>query len=67
MSLSLAQGCEFGLCQREAELLVTPSPIVEALKVCGLHVTPVLSWGVIPDANPVIEFLRPRPEAGRAA
>lgn len=58
-----APGCEFGLCRRDAELRVQPSPQVEPLLVCGLHVSPVLSWGVIPDADAVIEYLAIRPES----
>lgn len=57
-----APGCEFGLCRRDAELRVQPSSQVEPLLVCGLHVTPVLSWGVVANDEPVIEYLPTRPE-----
>lgn len=55
------RGCQFGLCPREAELEVTLGENIAPLLVCGLHVTPVLTWGV-PDqvAEPVIRVLTQR-------
>jgi hypothetical protein len=51
-------GCEFGLCQREAELEVRLGTDVVPLLVCGLHVAPVLTWGVPdPFAEPEILVL----------
>lgn len=49
--------CQFALCSREAELEVVVGAGVEPVLVCGLHVTPVLTWGV---ADPVREpVIRP--------
>lgn len=54
-------GCEFGLCRREAELEVSVAADVVPLLVCGLHVTPVLTWGVPdPATDPVIRVLAHR-------
>lgn len=55
--------CEFGLCRRDAELEVALDAGVEPLLLCGLHVTPVLSWGVPnPLAEPRIRALLAPPE-----
>lgn len=62
--------CHFALCERPAELSVAPNTDVAAVLVCGLHVTPVLSWGVVALADPVIEYLHARrttPDGGIAA
>lgn len=51
--------CQFGLCGRDAELEVTLCADVDAVLVCGLHIGPLLSWGV-PDPHeipPIIHFL----------
>lgn len=41
-----ARRCEFGLCTREAELELTLAETMKPVQVCGLHVAPVLGWGV---------------------
>lgn len=41
--------CEFGLCRRPAEIEVSfkgGGSGMPPLQVCGLHVSPVVSWGV---------------------
>lgn len=56
--------CQFGLCDREAELEVRVKADVEPVLVCGLHVTPLLAWGVAePAEDPVIRYLANRPES----
>lgn len=49
--------CQFGLCRREAEVELTVSASIEPLKVCGLHVAPVLGWGVPEAIEPRIRYL----------
>lgn len=59
--------CEFVLCEREAELeVVVPTEAggIAPLLVCGLHVTPVLTWGVAELVDdPIIRYLSGRPES----
>lgn len=56
--------CQFGICTREAEMEISIGPDVVPVLVCGLHVTPVLMWGVAePPADPEIRYLRTRPES----
>lgn len=50
-------GCEFVLCRREATFRVTRPPETTPLLVCGMHVDPVLTWGVVLEDVPVIESL----------
>lgn len=53
---AIARRCEFGICVREAELeLVLAEDLV--VKVCGLHVSPVLGWGVAEPIEPRIRYL----------
>ncbi|GAA1790099.1 hypothetical protein GCM10009795_039750 [Nocardioides hankookensis] len=49
--------CEFGLCTRgvELELIFREAPDLLAVRVCGLHVSPVLGWGI---ADPIIPRIR---------
>lgn len=57
--------CQFGLCLREADFAVTIRGDVDAVLVCGLHVGPLLSWGV-PDPHatePSIIYVPSRPAA----
>jgi hypothetical protein len=56
--------CQFGICRRDIEFEVTTSPDIVPVLVCGLHVTPVVVWGTMPDAPaPVIRHLGRRPES----
>lgn len=55
--------CQFGICAREAEMEISVRPDVVPVLVCGLHVTPVLTWGVAePATDPVLRILY-RPES----
>lgn len=69
-ALRAVRGCEFALCRREAELEVGWEDGAAAAHggghhgdrdvflVCGLHVTPVLTWGLPrPDRMPTIRHL----------
>lgn len=63
--MTTARGCEFGLCTREAELeLLFPS--LHQVRVCALHLTPVISWGIAAPAEPLILYLANRPESAGA-
>lgn len=53
---AIARRCEFGICVREAEIeLVLGEELT--VKVCGLHVSPVLGWGVAEPVEPRIRYL----------
>lgn len=54
---AIARRCEFGICVREAELELTLSEDLDPVKVCGLHVSPVLGWGVPEPVEPRIRYL----------
>lgn len=56
------QACHFGLCRRPVEFEVVVSPDVVPVLVCGLHVTPVVTWGTVPTSKPTIHHLGSRPE-----
>ena len=48
-------GCEFGLCRRPAEIeVVLGEGRGDPLRVCGLHVAPVVSWGVPEPAEALV-------------
>lgn len=52
--------CEYALCRRAAEVEVLPGADATApVRVCGLHLSPVLSWGVVPVGAPVVVYLGP--------
>lgn len=56
-------GCEFGLCARPAEFEVdvpsTARPDSEdTIRVCGLHVTPVVTWGVAEPDSTRVRYLQ---------
>lgn len=56
--------CEFGMCRREAELELLLSAALDPVQVCGLHVSPVLSWGIPHPHEPEqIRYLWNRPES----
>lgn len=42
----LARRCEFALCRSAAEVEIITEAPGDPLRVCRLHVTPVLTWGV---------------------
>jgi hypothetical protein len=55
------QDCQFGLCRREPEVRVVVARDADDLEVlvCGLHVNPLLSWGLPePLQVPAIQVLR---------
>lgn len=59
--------CEFGICTREAEIELTLSESLDPVKVCGLHVAPVLGWGVPEPIAPAVRYLSQRTLPDRAA
>lgn len=64
---SQLSGCEFGLCQRAAELEVAVTVDTVPVLVCGLHLTPLIVWGVAePTAPPVIRVLATQPRESAA-
>jgi hypothetical protein len=54
---AIARRCQFGICVREAELELTLSETLDPVRVCGLHVAPVLGWGVPEPIEPRIRYL----------
>lgn len=54
---AIARRCQFGICAREAELELTLSETLDPVRVCGLHVSPVLGWGVPEPIEPRIRYL----------
>lgn len=52
-----ARRCEFRICPREAELELVLSDTVEPVRVCGLHVSAVLGWGVPEPTEPRVRYL----------
>lgn len=67
LAMMLAR-CEFGVCTREAELELVLSETLTPVKVCGLHVAPVLGWGVPqPIEPPVVRYLTQGSLPGQAA
>lgn len=61
---AIARRCEFGVCVREAEVELTwPRPDEDgelAVKVCSIHVSPVLGWGVADPIEYRIRYLLER-------
>lgn len=50
-------GCQFGICGRPAEVEILVRVDVQAVLVCGLHITPILTWGLAEPKEP--EVIRP--------
>ena len=46
--------CQFGICRRPAEVEIVVRAEVDPLLVCGLHITPILSWGLAEPHDPEI-------------
>jgi hypothetical protein len=57
--------CQFGICRRPAEVEITVRADVDALLVCGLHITPILTWGLAEPHEP--ELIRPLHQRGQSA
>lgn len=61
---AIARRCEFGVCGREAEVELTWPRLEEdgdlSVKVCGIHVSPVLGWGVADPVEYRIRYLHDR-------
>lgn len=57
--------CEFGICRRPAEVEIIVRVGMDPLRVCGLHITPILTWGLAEPHNP--EVIRPLRSRGQSA
>lgn len=56
--------CEFGICRREAEVeITTRSKHVASVRVCSIHIAPVLGWGVPELVDGIVRYLPCRPES----
>lgn len=58
-------GCQFGICRRPAEVEIIVRAEVDPLYVCGLHITPILSWGLAEPHD--TEVIRPLFQRGQSA
>lgn len=64
VTLGGVRRCEYGLCREPAAYVIVPENAagdVDGMAVCGLHVTPAVSWGI---ADPGMPAILPVPTGG---